>query len=267
MLISDRTIRELINSLAITRNRQILRLRFGFPGEIHTLEQIGKKYGITRERVRQIEKDSLAKISGVSKNKKLSSALKKLQVEFKKNGGVVTEKRILNLGASRQAILFLLALGKNYFLRPGNQKYFSHWSNSPEKIKKADAVINYYRDWFKKKFAPVSRQELLDNSPHGLKQNFLLSYLEISKLIEKNPFGEWGLASWPCIRPKGVRDKAILILSREKKALHFTKITALINQVNFRDGRKAQEQTVHNELIKDPAFKWIDRGVYALSGK
>ena len=45
------------------REKQILKLRFGLDGEeIHTLEEIGQTFNITRERVRQIEKKTLKKL-------------------------------------------------------------------------------------------------------------------------------------------------------------------------------------------------------------
>ena len=37
------------------RERRIVELRFGFDGEIQSLESIGRELGITRERVRQLE--------------------------------------------------------------------------------------------------------------------------------------------------------------------------------------------------------------------
>jgi RNA polymerase primary sigma factor len=46
------------------RERQILELRFGFHGEPASLEAIGKELGLTRERIRQLERDALAKLSG-----------------------------------------------------------------------------------------------------------------------------------------------------------------------------------------------------------
>lgn len=46
-----------------SREQEILKLRFGLDGyEIHTLEDIGKNFNITRERVRQIEKNTLKKL-------------------------------------------------------------------------------------------------------------------------------------------------------------------------------------------------------------
>ena len=44
------------------RERRILELRFGFEGETESLEKIGKELGITRERVRQLERDALARL-------------------------------------------------------------------------------------------------------------------------------------------------------------------------------------------------------------
>jgi len=50
------------------REKKILRMRFGFDGEAKTLEAIGKKIGISRERVRQIEKRAKAKLQNKSKS-------------------------------------------------------------------------------------------------------------------------------------------------------------------------------------------------------
>ena len=45
------------------RERDILHLRFGFEdGHAYTLEAIGKHYGLTRERIRQIEAKALRKL-------------------------------------------------------------------------------------------------------------------------------------------------------------------------------------------------------------
>ena len=50
------------------RENEILRMRFGFDGEAKTLEAIGEKIGLSRERVRQIEKRAKTKLQNQSKS-------------------------------------------------------------------------------------------------------------------------------------------------------------------------------------------------------
>lgn len=44
------------------RERRVLELRYGLGGEVHTLEDAGREFGVTRERARQIEKDAIRKL-------------------------------------------------------------------------------------------------------------------------------------------------------------------------------------------------------------
>jgi hypothetical protein len=90
------------------------------------------------------------------------------------------------------------------------------------------------------------------------------SFMSLSKELGRNVFGEIGLVSWAEVKPKGVRDKAYLVLKRENKPKHFTEIAKLINSTGF-SSKKANIQTVHNELIKDSRFVLVGRGMYGLS--
>lgn len=59
-----------------TREAEVLELRFGlFDGTCHTLEEVGKKFGVTRERIRQIEAKALRKLRHPSRAKKLKDFL------------------------------------------------------------------------------------------------------------------------------------------------------------------------------------------------
>jgi RNA polymerase primary sigma factor len=57
----DEQARRLLDALP-ERERRILELRFGFNGNSRTLEEIGKEIGLTRERVRQLERQALARL-------------------------------------------------------------------------------------------------------------------------------------------------------------------------------------------------------------
>jgi RNA polymerase primary sigma factor len=52
--------------------RKVIEMRFGLvDGEPRTLDNIGKEFGITRERVRQIETQALNKLRAITKRKKI----------------------------------------------------------------------------------------------------------------------------------------------------------------------------------------------------
>jgi RNA polymerase primary sigma factor len=58
------------------RERQVVRLRFGLEdGQIRTLEEVGREFGVTRERVRQIEAKTLAKLRHPIRSQKLRDYL------------------------------------------------------------------------------------------------------------------------------------------------------------------------------------------------
>lgn len=58
------------------REREIIRLRFGFDGDPMTLEEIGQRIGLSRERIRQIEKKIIRRFRARAKNKTLLDYLR-----------------------------------------------------------------------------------------------------------------------------------------------------------------------------------------------
>ncbi len=68
---------ELLNTLT-PREARILRLRFGLQnGHIYTLEEVGQKFGLTRERIRQIEGQALRRLRHPRRSRKLRDYLDK----------------------------------------------------------------------------------------------------------------------------------------------------------------------------------------------
>jgi RNA polymerase primary sigma factor len=66
---------EVLSSLP-HRERAIIELRFGLAdGHPHTLEEVGRKFGVTRERIRQIEARTIAKLRSCSETQSLRGFL------------------------------------------------------------------------------------------------------------------------------------------------------------------------------------------------
>ncbi len=74
MLLKEQ-LEEVLESLT-SREQQVLRLRFGLDdGRARTLEEVGQVFGVTRERIRQIEAKALRKLRHPSRSKKLKDYL------------------------------------------------------------------------------------------------------------------------------------------------------------------------------------------------
>ena len=66
---------EVLNTLT-EREQKVLRLRFGMnDGRARTLEEVGKEFDVTRERIRQIEAKALRKLRHPSRSRKLRDYL------------------------------------------------------------------------------------------------------------------------------------------------------------------------------------------------
>jgi hypothetical protein len=87
-------------------------------------------------------------------------------------------------------------------------------------------------------------------------------WLSMSKTVAKNPLGEWGKASSPNIRTRGVKDYAFLVMRRHGSPMHFKEVADAISKTF---GKKTHYATCHNELIKDSRFVLVGRGMYALA--
>jgi len=274
-----KTVASLVKSLS-ARNKDIISRRFGLKsGRKETLESIGKSYGITRERVRQIEEFTLTQLSKGTPNPEVEKYATLAKSILNENGGVMKEKDLFKAfsGSDSESVLnssliFVLTLDKDLTKFNDNDNFNSFWATD-------NNVLNNFKDMASScagilaksgkvsvegDFYNLAKKSNVQGLSGELNQKHLATYLTISKNVGKNIFNEIGLVSWPEIRPKGVRDKAYLVLKKENNPKHFSEIAKMINVAGFQ-GKKANVQTVHNELIKDDRFVLVGRGMYALS--
>ena len=246
--------RELLKDLP-ARQKEVISRRFGLNGtEKETLEFIGQSFGITRERVRQIEKDGFLKMK--PKVAQYQKVFQFFAQYLKKCGGLKKEAILLeDLAGKKQKaqVYFLLTISGNFTRFGENQDFHSFWAVDKNSLDLAKKIIGTLFNKLKEAGKPLNLKEL---SSFLAFQGSILEYLEISKKILRNSEGLYGLRDWPEINPRGVKDKAYLVFKKMQKPLHFNEVAKLIEG--------ALTQTVHNELIKDPRFVLVGRGVYAL---
>ena len=259
------------------KNREVLERRFGIGRDCaETLESIGQSYGITRERVRQIQEYGLKRVLASDAKETLAPIFSNVGEFIQSKGGVVREQDLFEALATpkeRAYLSFALRLMPNItYIRETNE-IDSCYTMNGALYKQADAFICGLHRVLSKERAPIPFSQLLavakaeSENLDSCLQNSLEYTLCLSRRIKQGPFGDYGLVDWSTIRPKGVRDKAHLVFEKEKKPLHFKDISALIDKyfVPKSASSKTNSQTVHNELIKDPRFVLIGRGLYALA--
>lgn len=275
-----RVVSHLLATLPL-RARNIVSERFGLNGKPKkTLEELGETYNITRERVRQIESNALATFAESRSRALLEPSEKLIHSVLYENGEIMEEEKLIatlldeerETPANKNILLFILEFIPDFYYVPATHDIRAAWALKGIGIDRARSAIDIVVEFLNQKKSPVQESELeqlmeenekLQKIIPSKNLKVLLSYMSLSKKIARNPFRQWGLSSWEMIVPKGVRDKAYLVMREHKKPLHFTKITELINKTAF-DNRIAHPQTVHNELIKDKRFVLVGRGIYAL---
>ena len=246
---------DLLNDLD-ERQKSIVSRRFALDRkEKETLESIGKDFGVCRERVRQIERSGLKRIQ--KKADKYKTVFASFANYLNNFGGFKKESVLLEeLGGKNQnEIFFLLSLKTPFERIKEGDDFYSSWNVNKKSFVQIKNTINTLEKDLKSRKELISLADI--KSMVSGKEKVLVSCLEISKKIEKNNKGLYGLSTWPEINPKGVKDKAYLVFKEAGEPLHFSQVSKLINGSNV--------QTVHNELIKDGKFVLVGRGIYALS--
>ncbi len=262
-------------SVLSDRGRDVIIKRYGLDDSAKrtTLEGIGKKYGITRERVRQIENHSIANIRKSKDYLKEKPAFDQLKEYIDSLGGVVSEDDILNHVSKDKSVqnhvYFMLVIGEEFTKEKEDDEFKHRWHVDKALSEKIHSAL-------KKLYSNLSDDELVlegdmiesfleyvkDVSVEYKKDEVVKRWLSLSQKIGKNPLGEWGKTDSPNVNVKGMRDYAFLVIRKHGSPIHFKEVAKAITQYF---NKKAHVATTHNELIKDPRFVLVGRGLYALS--
>ncbi|RWZ78621.1 MAG: hypothetical protein EOT05_02620 [Candidatus Microsaccharimonas sossegonensis] len=254
------------------REREIITRRFGLYDRRETLEQIGELLGITRERVRQLEKAILIRLKIAAEDGKTEAVttLEKTFIRTLSEVGRVARTqdladklygRITNQ-QERAHVAFIATLAPGLTVIDENDNYHSAVGIAEYgDEKKMRAEIDEIVKTIKEHKEPLSLDQLHD-ALHYEHPSHVSALASISKQLA-HLRDSWGLIKWPTVNPKNIRDKIYVILSENKKPLHFSEIAKSIKDSSFKR-KDVTTQAIHNELIKDKRFVLIGRGIYAL---
>lgn len=264
------TVKEILDTIDREREREIIARRFGLYDRKETLEQVGELLSITRERVRQLEKAIMIRLSlAAEENLPQLQAIEKALVRHLTELGRtarITEltKRATknNTERDRAHVAFIATLAPRLSVVEENDRYYhsvglKEYHDEALIKKRIDEVVKA----IKEAGQPVSIEDLhnklsFDHPDHI--RALAASSKQLANLKDK-----WGLVSWPTVNPKNIRDKIFVVLQEKGKPMHFNDIARAIKDSDFRR-KDVTTQAIHNELIKDSRFVLIGRGIYAL---
>ncbi len=254
------------------REREIITRRFGLLDRRETLEQIGELLGITRERVRQLEKAILVRLKIAAEEEKLPAVhvIERVLIrDLSEHGRVSRVQDIAKRVASetknpllRSHIAFIAELSPKLTVVNENDNYYhaigiSEYGDEKKLKHEVDEIVKT----IKKEGQPLTIEELFGKLSYEHPDQ-VRALASVSKHLAHLK-DRWGLIKWPTVNPKNIRDKIYVILAENGKPMHFSDIASSIKDSDFKR-RNVTTQAIHNELIKDKRFILIGRGIYAL---
>lgn len=261
------------------KERDVIVQRFSLDNKPRrTLESIGQRFSVTRERIRQIEKIALGKLRRTVSTSRLNTVNELADKIIAEHGGLLLEKtlvsKILLAIASDSGVdanIIRLALNINPLIEKAEKTnvFSPFWRLKEIGLDMISQVVNAGIKILKKKGDVMSANKLvgqirqvLNDRLENCSDAMIVSILQVDKRIKEIEEG-FGLMVWRHINPRSIRDKAYIILKKVKKPLHFVEIANRIAQAGF-DKKVVTTQAVHNELIRYDQFVLVGRGLYAL---
>ena len=267
--------RQLVSSLK-DRTRDIIIQRYGLAenADKKTLEAIGDQYGITRERIRQITNFAFNLMKESQAFESAKDVFSELKDNIERKGKILSEKDILvhlagNDPLAQNHIYFLLVLSDEFTKLKEDEEFHHRWTTHMDHADKVHQALKALHSGISENDLIPEKDIISSLKKHiekiveeKIDEEMAKVWLNLSKVVGQNAMGEWGRASSPSVKPRGVRDLAFLVLRKEGSPMHFVEVAKKISSYF---GRPANSATVHNELIKDGRFVLVGRGLYALA--
>lgn len=267
----EKVVTTILGVIEKEREREIVSRRFGLFDRKETLEQIGELLGITRERVRQLEKAAVTRLKTQAEQGKLpaltqvettlgdllkemgnAARISDLAAKLTKENSRVDQSRVTFLSKLCPSIV---TVDENDFYHQGAA--LASVYDEKKLKKKIESVVAAVKAIGEPTTIDKIAAEAKDENTDGVRALASLSK-QLATLNDR-----WGLMKWPMVNPKNIRDKIYVILFEHNKHMHFSEIAEAIKGSDFKR-KDVTMQAIHNELIKDSRFVLVGRGIYAL---
>jgi len=271
ILQTEQLVTDVLATIDREREREIVGRRFGLFDRKETLEQIGEMLGITRERVRQLEKSVVTKLRQTAEQGSLPhiADFQTRVLELLNDTGEAA--RVSDLAdklsneASREEqarTAFLSQLSPDLSVVQEDDNFYNSVGIKAVHDEKAlKARVAKLIETIKEIGEPKSIEDIA--KAVGIDNSKTAAALASTSKQLATLNGRWGLVKWPMVNPKNIRDKIYVILKEHGKHMHFNQIASAIKDSDFKR-KDVTTQAIHNELIKDKRFVLIGRGIYAL---
>lgn len=261
--------------LLTQKERFVVERRFNLDNkERATLEEIGQHFSVTRERIRQIEKNALSKLRRNLENCKLIEISDIAYELIQTSGGVMKEELLVSkllqnqLDISIETLQLILTIDKRFNRLPNTVLFYPYLKLAEINQGNIETLCRQTYDFLEKTKETVSIDQLYKalviDKKLEIDKTLFASIIQIDKKIKLVNSDLVGLFEWRHINPRTLRDKIYFVLRSAKEPMHFVDIANKIIESSF-DKKKINLQAVHNELIRHNDFILIGRGIYGLS--
>lgn len=262
-------VNDILATIEREREREIVARRFGLFDRRETLEQIGELLGITRERVRQLEKAVVARLKAGALDLPHVKEVEVVLIEKIKILGNIARISELssevtkeNTKIDQSRVAFLAQLCPKLVVIDDNDHFYHAVGLASVHGEKAIRdLVQKIIDAIKNLGAPADIEKVKNAAGHDDAAH-VAALAKTSKHLA-TLHDRWGLIKWPLVNPKNIRDKIYVILHQHGKHMHFSEIASAIKGSEFKR-KDVTTQAIHNELIKDKRFVLVGRGIYAL---
>ncbi len=267
-----------ILNLLSDKERDVIVRRFGLRNQsIDTLASIGDDYGVTRERVRQVQTYALKKMVRNANNTNLEELHNWLLELFKEQGDIISEHdinkalllRFPNAEKTIAELRLACILNDDAVWEHNRVDFVPHFRLAKITFAMIKEISMLTRELLNNEGDAMTLNQLVSSLQESFKsrsivirKKCLLSALRLDRRITVNEKGV-SLTAWRHVNPRTLYDKILFILNEGNEPLHFMDIAERIRAKHF-DSKSVSVQAVHNELINNPLFILIGRGIYAL---